>query len=66
MAYLVIRNVKGGRYFYIAKSARKNGKVVQKTLEYLGHEPDPARLRRALEYWQVGTKRQGKARKGER
>lgn len=66
MAYLVIRNVKGGRYYYIAKSARKNGKVVQKTLEYLGHEPDPERLKRALAYWQVETKRQGKAGKRER
>ena len=53
MAYLVVRRVNGSRYFYIAESKRKGGKVVQKTLEYLGLEPSPERLKRACRYWKV-------------
>ena len=56
MAYLVIKAVKGHRYFYILKSVRKGAKVYPKTLEYLGRDPDPKRLKRALEYWGVKAK----------
>ena len=60
MAYLVVRKVKGGSYYYIAKSAKKEGKVVQKTLEYLGRDPKPARLKAAMKYWKVEKAGRGK------
>jgi hypothetical protein len=33
------------------------GRVKSRVLEYLGRDPDPKRLKRAMEYWQVGSKR---------
>jgi hypothetical protein len=61
VAYLVVRRVKGSRYYYIAESKRKGEKVVQKTLEYLGLEPTPERLKKACAYWKVGTKPKGRS-----
>ena len=55
MAYLRILRKDGRRYFYIMKSVRKDDRVLTKTLEYLGREPDPRRLKRALQYWGVKT-----------
>jgi hypothetical protein len=55
MAYLRIKTIKGGRYFYIVKSVRKGGKVFPKTLEYLGRDPSSDRLKRAMRYWKVAT-----------
>jgi hypothetical protein len=53
MAYLRIKRVKRGRYYYIMRSERKDGKVFSRVLEYLGRDPDPKRLKRALVYWDV-------------
>ncbi len=58
MAFLVIKKVKKGSYFYIIKSVRKGRRVVPRILEYLGRDPDPKRLKRALRYW--GVKRKGR------
>jgi len=56
MAYLVIKKVKGFSYHYIMRSERRGKKVRVLTLEYLGRDPDPKRLKRALEYWGVKAK----------
>ena len=56
MAYLRKRRIGRGTYFYIVESRRRAGKVQQKTLEYLGRDPDPKRLRKALAYWGVKAK----------
>jgi hypothetical protein len=51
-------------YYSVVESRRRNGKVTQKILEYLGRDPDPKRLKRAMEYWGVKTKPgRGKRRK---
>jgi len=45
------------------RSERKGGKVSGKVLEYLGRDPEPKRLRKALEYWGVKLKaKKGKER----
>jgi len=56
MAYLKHVRIGQRTYFYIIKSVRRGDKIVKKVLEYLGANPAPDRLRRALEYWQVRTK----------
>ena len=56
MAYLRKLSVDGRTYFYIMKSVRKGKKVSGKVLEYLGRDPDPKRLKRALKYWGVRSK----------
>ncbi len=56
MAFLRIQRKGEGRYYQILTSERRRGKVVQKTLEYLGRDPDPKRLKKALEYWGVKAK----------
>ncbi len=56
MAYLRKRRIRQGTYFYIVESRRRAGKVEQKTLEYLGRDPDSVRLRKALDYWGVKKK----------
>lgn len=57
MAYLRILQKGPRKYYYILQSHRKEGKVRTKVLEYLGRDPDPKRLRRALEYWRVKDKK---------
>ena len=57
MAYLRKHRINGRTYIYIMKSVRKGKKVSGKVLEYLGRDPDPKRLKRALEYWGVKRKR---------
>ena len=37
-----------------------NGKTRQMILEYLGRDPDPKRLRRALKYWRVSPIKKAK------
>ena len=65
MAYLrVIERPSGAKYFYIMKSVRKRDKVYPKACEYLGRDPEPARLRAALKYWKVGVKPKGKRKGG--
>jgi len=64
MAYLRRRQIGNGIYYYILESRRRAGKVEQRTLEYLGRDPDPKRLAAALRYWKVGRK--PKPRKGEK
>ena len=56
MAYLRISKVGKAHYYYIMKSIRRGKKVSGKVLEYLGRDPDPKRLRRALAYWGVKAK----------
>lgn len=53
MAYLKRKRIGHGVYYYIIHSFRSRGKVKDKILEYLGREPDPRRLARALRYWGV-------------
>jgi hypothetical protein len=65
LAFLRISRRGQRRYYYVVESYRRSGTVRQKVLEYLGRDPDPARLRRALRYWKIGKGR-GKARKGGR
>ena len=65
MAFLRINKVKTARgntshYYYIVESRRRNDKIRQKVLEYLGRDPDPKRLKRALVYWGVKDKRRRK------
>ena len=49
------RNAQGDRvrYYYIVENYRRGDRVRQKVLEYLGRDPDPKRLKRALVYWGV-------------
>jgi len=60
MAYLRILHKSGTRYFYIMRSVRTGKKVRPKVLEYLGKEPAPTRLRKALVYWGVKAKGDGR------
>jgi hypothetical protein len=54
MAYLRISDRGKHRYYYIVRAVRlSDNRIRQKVLEYLGRDPDPARLRRACEYWGV-------------
>jgi len=63
MAYLrVIKRKSGARYYYIMRSVRKGRKVESRIAEYLGESPDPERLQKACEYWNVKLK--GAMRKG--
>jgi len=56
MAYLRIQRRGKARYYMILRTQRRGERVVQTCLEYLGHDPDPKRLRRALVYWGVKAK----------
>ena len=56
MAFLRKRRIGSGTYYYILQSRRRAGKVEQKVLEYLGRDPEPKRLRRAMAYWGVKAK----------
>jgi hypothetical protein len=56
MAYLKIKHIGDGSYYYIVQSVRRGGKVSQRVLEYLGRNPDPKRLARAMKYWGVKVK----------
>ena len=56
MAYLRKHRINGRTYIYIMKSVRRGKKVSGKVLEYLGRDPDPNRLKRALRYWGVRAK----------
>ena len=56
MAYLRNHRINGRTYIYIMKSVRKGKKVSGKVLEYLGRDPDPKRLKRAMVYWGVRSK----------
>jgi hypothetical protein len=62
MAFLRKRRIGSGTYFYVIENRRRGGKVASRILEYLGRDPDPKRLKRALAYWGV----KAKARKGGR
>jgi hypothetical protein len=56
MAHLKVKRIRQGRYYYIVQSVRRGAKVSQKILEYLGRDPAPRRLKRALAYWGVKAK----------
>ena len=58
MAHLKIVDkpaAQGGRrrYYYIVQNHRCGDTTQTKVLEYLGRNPDPKRLKRAMEYWGV-------------
>lgn len=57
MAHLKRVHIGGKMYLYIVKSVRSGDKVSKKVLEYLGGDVDRRRLRRALDYWGVKTRR---------
>jgi len=57
MAYLSIKRIGKYRYLYILKSVRKGARVFPRILEYLGRDPKPQRLKAALRYWKVSTRR---------
>jgi hypothetical protein len=59
MAFLRQRRIGTGTYYYIIESRRRDGKVRQKILEYIGRDPDPVRLKRALTYWRVAKRKGG-------
>ena len=52
-------NAQGNRIrdYYFVEFYRRGDIVRQKVLEYLGRDPDPKRLKRALEYWGVKDKK---------
>ena len=56
MAFLRTKQIGKIEYYYIVENRRRGAKTIQKTLEYLGRDPSPARLRRALTYWRVKEK----------
>jgi hypothetical protein len=56
MAYLERKRLDGKTYCYIMQSFRQGGRVKRRILEYLGRDPDPKRLKRALAYWGVKAK----------
>ena len=56
MAFLRKRRMGRGTYYYVVENRRRGGEVRQKILEYLGRDPDPKRLKRALRYWGVKAK----------
>ena len=56
MAYLRISKRGKRRYYYIVEARRSSARVRQKILQYLGRDPDPKRLKRALAYWGVVRK----------
>ena len=62
MAYLRISKRGKRRYYYIVEARRSSGTPRQKTLEYLGRDPEPKRLKRALAYWGVKKSQKDKPR----
>jgi hypothetical protein len=60
MAYLRIQRKGRLSYYMIQRNERRGGKVVQRILEYLGRDPDPGKLKRALAYWKVKPKEEGR------
>jgi hypothetical protein len=56
MAYLKRQRIGNHVYCYILQSVRRGDKVGKRVLEYLGRDPDPKRLKRALAYWGVKAK----------
>lgn len=57
MAYLKRVRIRQRTYVYVVKSVRRGDDVTKKVLEYLGSDPSPARLRKAMEYWGVKSVR---------
>jgi hypothetical protein len=64
MAFLRIKRIGARSYFYIVESRRSGPRVRQKTLQYLGPEPDDSVLKRAMSYW--GVKRRTRRNRGEK
>ena len=64
MAFLRKQRKGNAVYFYIVQNRRRGDKVRQRVCEYLGRDPDPKRLKRALDYWGVKVRsgKQGKRR----
>ncbi len=56
MGYLRVKIRGKRRYYYIVETRRSGATVRQKILEYLGRDPDPKRLKKALRYWGVKAK----------
>ena len=62
MAFLRVQKKESGNYYMVVENHRRGEKVVQKVLEYLGRDPDHKKLKRALWYWRVGSKKAGNRR----
>lgn len=60
MAFLRVQRKGGSRYYAVVRNDRRRGKVIQRILEWLGRDPESARLLRALRYWRVKSKRNGR------
>ena len=63
MSYLRKDTKHGTTYYYICKSIRRGDRVTSKVLEYLGRDPDPKRLKKAMEYWDVKKPKKTKGRR---
>ena len=59
MAFVRIKKTGKRHYYYIVESRRSGAIVQQRILEYLGRDPEPKRLKRALRYWGVKMQRKG-------
>jgi hypothetical protein len=64
MAFLRTWQRGARRYYAVVRNDKRRGKVVQRILEWLGRDPKPARLQRAMRYW--GAKATDKRRKGDK
>ncbi len=59
MAFLRTWRKGRARYYAVVRNDRRRGKAVQRVLEWLGRDPKPARVRRALTYWKVSRRTHG-------
>lgn len=57
MPYLRVTRQGRRCYYYIMRSERHGDRVVAKVCEYLGRDPEPERLKKALANWGVNRKR---------
>ncbi len=55
MAHLKRVRIRDRTYYYVVQSVRRGDAITKKVLQYLGPEPDPARVKRALAYWEEET-----------
>ncbi len=60
MAYHRIQRRGKAAYHYIFRTERRGDRVVQHCVEYLGRDPDPKRLKRAMRYWGVKRRKVGR------
>lgn len=50
MAFIRTKNIKGNEYYYLVESYRKNGRMHQRTIKYLGKKkPTEKEIQRIIE-----------------